>query len=50
MIYWVTVKKSLMEKGKKKLNTILECHVTGPHAFSHEVCTFLYIYIYIYID
>ena len=42
MIYQVTVKKNLMEKGKKMLNAILECHVAGPHAFSHEV--------YIYID
>ena len=44
MIYWVTVKKNLMEKGKKKLNAILECYVIRPHAFSHEVSTFIYIY------
>ena len=70
MIYWITVKKNLikrgkkcniyiivkisyydllgnskknlMEKGKKKLNAILECHVAGPHAFSHEVSALLH--------
>ena len=42
-------KKNLMKRGKKKLNAILECHVVGPHALSHEVFAFVYIYIYIYI-
>ena len=30
-------KKNLKEKGKKMLNTILKCHMAGPHALSHEV-------------
>ena len=30
-------KKNLKEKGKKILNTILKCHMAGPHALSHEV-------------
>ena len=34
-----------MEKGKKKLNAILECHVAGPHALSHDVSAFIYILI-----
>ena len=38
-----------MKKGKKKLNAILECHVAGPHALSHEISVFIHIYIYIYI-
>ena len=38
-------KKNLMKRGKKKLNAILECHVVGPHALSHEVFAFVYIYI-----
>ena len=49
MIYWITVKKNLMEKCKKMLNAILECHVAGPHALLHEVSAFIYIYIDIYI-
>ena len=36
-------KKNLMEKGKKKLNAILDCHVAGPRALSHEVSDFIYI-------
>ena len=48
MIYWVTVKKNLMKKGKKKLNAILECHVARPHTLLYEVFAFIYIYIYIY--
>ena len=43
MIYWVTVKKNLMEKGKKKLNAILEYHVVKPHALSHEIFAFIHI-------
>ena len=31
----------------KKLNESLEYHMTGPHIFSHEVSTFIYIYILI---
>ena len=31
------------------LNVILEYHVTGPHALTHQVSAFIYIYIYIYI-
>ena len=31
----------------KKLNESLERHIAGPHAFLHEVFTFIYIYIYI---
>ena len=38
-----------MEKGKKMLNAILECHVAGPHALLHEVSAFIYIYILIFI-
>ena len=34
-----------MKIGKKILNATLECHVAGPHAFSHEVSAFIYIYI-----
>ena len=33
----------------KKLNESLERHIAGPHAFLHEVFTFIYIYIYILI-
>ena len=36
-------KKNLMKKGKKMLNGILECHVAGTHALSHEVSAFIYI-------
>ena len=36
-------KKNLIEKGKKMLNAILECHVVGSHALSHEVSAFIYI-------
>ena len=38
-------KKNLMEKGKKILNAILECHVVESHTFSHEVSTFIYILV-----
>ena len=31
------------------LNAILECHVAGPHALSHEVSAFLCVCVYIYI-
>ena len=27
------------------LNAILECHVAGPHAFSHEISAFIYILV-----
>ena len=43
MNFWVTIKKKkkrkkkLNERGKKKLNAKFECHLAGPHAFSHEV-------------
>ena len=30
-------KKKLIERGKKRLNTKLECHLAGPHAHFHEV-------------
>ena len=44
MIYWVTVKKSLMKKGKKaKCNNRVPCGKT--HALSHEVSAFIYILI-----
>ena len=39
-------KKYLMEKGKKMLNVILECHVIGPHALSHEVSAYIYIDVF----
>ena len=35
-------KKRLNERGKKRLNAILECHVAGPYALSHEVFAFIY--------
>ena len=41
MSFWVTIKKkkktTLSERGKKRLNAKLECHLAGPHALSHEV-------------
>ena len=43
MNFWVTIKKKekekkeLNERGKKRLNAKLECHLAGPHALSHEV-------------
>ena len=42
MNYWIAVKKNLMEKGKKMVNAILECHVARPHALSHEVSALLH--------
>ena len=30
------------------LNAILKCHVTGPHALSHEISAFIYILILIW--
>ena len=36
----------LNEKRFKKLNGSLECYMIGPHAFFHEVSSFIYIYIY----
>ena len=48
MNFWMIVKKNLMKRGKKMLNTKLERHMTEPRALPHEVC--LYIYIYIYIE
>ena len=47
MIYWVTIKKkkkNLMKRGKKRLNVKLECHMAEPHAFPHEVFSYIYIY------
>ena len=29
--------KKLNERGKKRLNAKLECHLVGPHALSHDV-------------
>ena len=29
--------KKLNERGKKRLNAKLECHLAGPHTLSHEV-------------
>ena len=37
MKFWVTIKKKLNERGKKRQNAKLECHLTGPHALSHEI-------------
>ena len=38
-----------MKRGKKKrLNIKLEHHITGPHAFSHELSVFIYKYRYRY--
>ena len=45
--YWVTVKKFNVKKVKKTKWKSLECHMTGPHAFSHEVSAFIYILILI---
>ena len=46
-------KKRLNERGKKRLNAILECNVAGPHALSHDisafVCVCVCVCIYIYI-
>ena len=54
MNFWVIVKKKKEkdpnERGKKRLNAKLKCHLVGPHALSHEVSALIYIYIYIYID
>ena len=37
MNFWVTIKeKKLNERGKKRLNAKLECHLVGPHALSHK--------------
>ena len=38
-------KKRLNERGKKRLNAILECHVVESHTFSHEVSAFIYILV-----
>ena len=46
MNFWIIVKKNLMKRGKKRLNTKLECHMAEPHTLSHEVSAFIYIYIY----
>ena len=46
MNFWVTVKKNLMKRERKKrLNTKLDRHIARSHALSHEF--FVYIYIYI---
>ena len=50
MNFLVTVKKELNERGKKMLNAKLECHLTRPHALSHEVFTYIDIDIDIDID
>ena len=34
-----------MKRGKKRLNAKLECHMAEPHAFPHEVFSYIYIYI-----
>ena len=50
MNFWVTVKKKLNERGKKKmLNSKLKRYLARSHAHPHEISA-LYIYIYIYID
>ena len=41
--------EKLNERGKKRLNAKLECHLARPHTLPHEVFAFIYIYIYIYI-
>ena len=40
MSFWVTIKKkkkTLSERGKKRLNAKLECHLAGLHVLSYEV-------------
>ena len=46
---WSFGVKKLNEKSQKKrrLNTKLECHMTGFHTFPYKFSTFIYIYIYI---
>ena len=39
-------KKNLIEKGKKMLNAILECHVVGSHALSYKVSAYIYIDVF----
>ena len=48
---WSFGVKKLNEKSQKKrrLNTKLECHMTGFHTFPYKFSTFIYIYIYMYV-
>ena len=44
MNFWMIVKKNLMKRGKKMLNTILKRHMAEPRALPHEVSAYIYIY------
>ena len=44
MNFWVIVKKNLMKRGKKRLNTKLEHHMAGSCTLPYEVSTYIYIY------
>ena len=46
-IYWIIDIEKLNERGKKRLNTKLERHLTRSHVLLHNISTFIYIYIYI---
>ena len=35
-----------MKEVKKKLNTKLECHLAGPHAFPLKVFAFIYTLLF----
>ena len=44
-----TKKKKLNERGKKRLNTKLECYLGKPHALTHEISAYIYIDDYSFI-
>jgi len=49
MNFWIIVKKKLMKRGKKRLNTKLKRHITEPRSLPYEVSVYISLKFFILV-